>query len=118
MKYWIHLVIILVGGCLLGNLMPWWMISIIAVLSAFLLKHKFGMSAMFGFLSGFILWAGLALYLDVENQHILSAKVGELFGGINATLLVAITGVIGGIIVALGSVVGASARDLIKVKSG
>ena len=113
MKYWIHLMIIVILGWLLGSSLPWWTISILAIVSAFVLKHKFGLSAMFGFLAGFILWAGLALYLDVENQNILSSKIGELFGGVNSTILIAGTGLLGGILVALGSMIGAAGREIV-----
>ncbi|GLR15781.1 hypothetical protein [Portibacter lacus] len=113
MKYWTHLIIIIALGYFLGQWLPWWMISIVAIMSAFLLKHKFGLSVMFGFLAGFVLWAGFSLYLDVENQSILSPKIGLLFGGLSSTAVIAVTGLIGGLIVAMGSAVGAAIREVV-----
>lgn len=112
MKYWVHVIIVLLLGALLGQFFPWWSIAVIAAISSFLLKHKFGLAAMFGFLAGILLWGGLAFYLDVENQHILSSRMGELFGGLNSTLLIVMTGFLGGVIVSLGSMVGSALQEI------
>lgn len=117
MKYWIHVIIILLLGSLLGQYLPWWTIAIVAALSSLFLKHKFEMAAMFGFLAGVLLWGGLAFYLDVENQHLLSSRMGELFGGFSSTILVFLTGFLGGILIALGSMVGAASQELVIKKT-
>jgi hypothetical protein len=113
MKYWIHVVIILLLGAVLGQYLPWWTIAVVAAVSSLFLKHKIAMAAMFGFLAGVLLWGGLSFYLDVENQHILSSRMGELFGGFRSTALVFLTGFLGGILLSLGSMVGAAAQELI-----
>lgn len=117
MKYWLHVVIILLLGTLLGQYLPWWTVAIVAVLSALFLKHKFAMSAMFGFLAGVLLWGGLSFYLDVENQHILSSRMGQVFGGLTSTTLVFLTGLLGGVLVALGSMLGAALQEIIYAKA-
>ncbi len=111
MKYWIHLILIVVLGCLLGQWLPWWSVAPIGVISAFLLRTKFWLSGMFGFLAGFILWACVAFYLDVENRHLLSSKLGPLFGGLTGLSLSAIGGLIGGLLASLGSLLGSSLRN-------
>lgn len=112
MKYWVHVIVILVLGVVLLPYLPWWSIAVIAAISSLLLQHKFWMAAMFGFMGGVLLWGGLSFYLDVENHHILSTRMGEVLGGISSTLLIVLTGFIGGLIVALGSVLGAAVKEV------
>lgn len=95
---------------------PWWIIAFISLGSAFFLTPKSSTSTMFGFLAGFLLWAGVAFFLDVENQHILSTKIGLLFGGLGSTILVSITGLIGGILAMLGSYIGSNLRTVVDQK--
>ena len=110
MKYWIHTIVIIIVSFLLSFYAPWWIIALVSMISAYIFKLKHWTAAMYGLLAGFILWAGLSFYLDVENKHILSSKIGQLFGGVGSVALVAITGLIGGILAGLGSFVGSALR--------
>jgi len=110
MKYWLHVIIVVVLGFILGQWLPWWMVSLIALTSAFLLRMNFWIGGMFGFLAGFILWGGFALFIDIENQHILSERIGLLFNGVSGIMLVIITGMLGGLLCFLGTLLGGALR--------
>ena len=116
MKYWIHVVAVIIISYLLNFTGVWWMISLVALASAAILRLKPWMAGLFGFLAGLLLWGGMSFYFDIENQHILSGKMGELFGGIGPMALIGITALLGGIMAFLGSFVGASLRELQKKK--
>ncbi len=79
-----------------GLFFPWWSIAVAAFLVSALLQQK----PLFSFLSGFIglmlLWGGLALAIDWNNNSILSTKIAELLhlGGSSVVVLV-VTAVIG-----------------------
>jgi len=67
------------------------------------------------FLSGFIglllLWGGLALWIDIKNDSILSARISQLFGiGNNSFLLILITGIVGVIVAGFAAMSGSFFR--------
>ncbi len=110
MKYWLHSILIIVLGFILLSFIPWWTIAVIALVSAYLLKLKSWNALLFGLLAGILLWGGYAFFLDVENQHLLSSKVGSLFGGLGSIAMVSLSALLGGLLAALGSFTGASFR--------
>lgn len=116
MKYWIHLLIILGLGFIAQILLPWWIIMVIAFISAFIMNQKPIIILFFGLLAGFLLWGGVAFYLDIENHHLLSGRIGDLLGGLNSNVLIIITGILGGIIAGLSSFAGGSLRRTISQK--
>ncbi|WP_235296189.1 hypothetical protein [Portibacter marinus] len=108
MKYWIHVAVIFLVGFILCQWLPWWVVSMVAAVSAFLLRSDFWLIGMFGFLAGFVLWGGYAMYIDIENQHLLANRIGVLFGGVSNIIPVIFTALIGGLLCMLGSMLGAS----------
>jgi len=92
------LLIILLGG-LTQSFLPWWSIAIIAALVGFLFKFENSLwSFLAGFLAVLLLWSGYATYLDMGNAHILSERMGNLFGEISSGSVILLTGLIGGLI--------------------
>lgn len=81
--------------------LPWWMVSVVSFLVSALIQQKPGRSFLTGFLAIAILWLGYALYKDIPNQHILSARMAQLFSlpgyGLYILILVLIGGLVGGI---------------------
>jgi len=70
-----------------------------------------------GFLSLFLLWAGLAYWLSRENGQILAHKMSILIlQKDNPGLLVLITGAIGGVVGAFAALSGGLLRSLFKPK--
>lgn len=110
MKYWIHTLIVLILGFLLQLFLPWWILIFIAAISAFIMNQKVWLIVLFGFLGGLILWGGVSLYIDIENNQILSSRMGALFGGISPNLLIIVTSIVGGIIAGVASYFGISLR--------
>ena len=95
-----------------GLYMPWWSLAIMAFLVAVLIHQKAGKAFLSGFLALFVLWGFLALWIDIRNTHILSARVGELLGlGSNALLLILVTGLIGGLVSGFAAMSGSYFRS-------
>src|SRR5690349_14650712 len=82
-----------------GLYLPWWSISIIAFLSAFLIQPPIGLGFLAGFTGVFLLWALLAFWIDTANESILSHKIAQLFplGG-SSLLLIMVTAFVGGLV--------------------
>jgi hypothetical protein len=85
----------LIGGLYL----PWWSIAIAAFISVLLVPMKSGKAFLAGFIGVFILWAVLAWLIDMKNQHLLSAKVAEIFplGG-SSFVIILVTAFIGALV--------------------
>lgn len=77
----------------------WWFFAIIAFLVAFLVNQGAGKAFLAGFLGLFLLWAGLAWWIDIKNESVLSVKIAELLplGG-SAIALILVTGFLGGLV--------------------
>lgn len=100
----------------LGNLchlgLPWWWLAPIAAIAGFLFSRN-GFGAFFaGLMGGFALWFVSAWFSDNANEGMLSAKIGQLFRGLQGSDMLLATGAIGGLIGAFGALTGQWAKDL------
>lgn len=95
-----------------GLYLPWWSIAIAAFIVAALVHQKAARAFLSGFLGVFLLWAGLAWWIDTKNNGILSEKIAELLklGG-NSILLIIVTAFIGGLVGGFGAMTGSFLRS-------
>lgn len=98
-----------------GLFLPWWGIAIVALLIGLLVRQKAGLSLFSGFLGVFILWAGLAWWIDMKNNSVLSERIAHVLplGG-NSLLLVLVTGFVGGLVAGFAALTGAYLRPAVK----
>lgn len=94
-----------------GLFLPWWGIAITSLLVAVIIHQKAGKAFLSGLLGVFILWAGLAWWIDMKNNGILSKKIASVLplGG-NALLLILVTGIVGGLVAAFAAMSGSFLR--------
>lgn len=79
--------------------LPWWSFAISTFVVSLLITQSSGKSFLTGFLAIFILWTLLAWTKDLQNEHILSTKVAQIFSLGNAYwAILLITGIIGGLV--------------------
>ncbi|RME93363.1 MAG: hypothetical protein D6772_15995 [Bacteroidetes bacterium] len=119
MRYFFLFLFILFMAAILHQFLPWYSI-VLAGLAGGLLFPLPGSSKVFGmgFLAGLLLWGGYAAYLNALNEGILATRLGETFGGLSASMLVAVTGLLGAIYAGLGVWVGALGRRVWATQSG
>jgi hypothetical protein len=104
------LVAILLTGLLAfiaGLFMPWWGITVASFVVALVVQQR-SVNALFsGFLGVFLLWAGLAWWIDMKNNSVLSVKIASIlpFGG-NSLILIFVTGFIAGLVGGLAALSG------------
>ena len=92
-----------------GLYLPWWSIAIIAFFVALFMGQFIGRSFLSGFLGIFLLWFIVALWIDINNEHILSQKIAQLFSlGNSSVLLILITALIGALVGGFAAMSGAS----------
>lgn len=94
-----------------GLFLPWWGIAITSLLVAVLVHQKAGKAFLAGLLGVFLLWAGLAWWIDMKNNGVLSKKIAVVLplGG-NAILLILLTGIIGGLVAGMAAMSGSFLR--------
>lgn len=97
---------------LAGLYTPWWSIAIISFLVALLIKQRYGVAFLSGFLGIFLCWGILALWIDMKNNHVLSNKMAQLLplGG-SSILLILVTGLVGGLVGGFAAMSGSSLRS-------
>lgn len=94
-----------------GFYFPWWSIAIAAFVVAVAIPQKPGRAFLAGFLALFILWVLLALYIDMQNQHILSMKIAALLFKSNShALIMGVTGLVAGLVAGFAALSGAYLR--------
>jgi hypothetical protein len=94
-----------------GLFLPWWGIAIASLLVAVIIHQKAGKAYLAGFTGVFILWAGLAWWIDTQNNRILSKKIAAILplGG-NTIYLVLVTAFIGGLVAGFAAISGSFLR--------
>lgn len=94
-----------------GLFLSWWSIALVAFLVAVAIPQKPGSSFLSAFAGIFLLWAGLAWWIDQENQQILSHRIAELLplNG-STTILILVTASIGGLVGGLAGLSGGFLR--------
>ncbi len=94
-----------------GLFLSWWSIAVVAFVVALLLPQSITKGFLAGFLGIFLLWAILAFWIDVKNEHILSQKIAQLFSlGDSSFLLILITALIGALVGGFAAMSGSSLR--------
>lgn len=99
MRFWIAFVLNVILSCLLGLLLDWWVVAIVAFVVGLWVPQKPFKAFGCAFLAIFVLYLAMSLVIDWENEHILSAKMADLVLKIkNPYLMVLITGIPGALV--------------------
>jgi hypothetical protein len=113
MKFISAIILTALTGYIAGILSfsPWWGFVVTTLLIAVLVHQKAGKAFLSGFLGIFLLWAGLAYWMDDQNNGILSHKIAQILplNG-NSLLLILVTGVVGGLVAGFAAMSGSFLR--------
>lgn len=112
MKFVVAIVLSALLAFISGLFLPWWGIAITSLIVAVLVHQKAGKAFLSGFLGIFILWAGIAWWIDTKNNGVLSKKIASVLplGG-SSVALIAVTGLIGGLVAGLAALSGSYLRS-------
>jgi len=111
MKFLVAVLLTALLAFISGLFLPWWGMAITSLLVAVLVHQKAGKAFLAGLLGVFVLWAGLAWWIDMKNSGVLSAKIASVLplGG-NAILLIVLTGIVGGLVAGFAAMSGSFLR--------
>lgn len=113
MKFIIKTVLIVVLAFLMQMFLPWWSIAFAAFFVNIIITSKGFSSFLAGFIALFLLWGVKAYLMDEANEQILSTKMAQLFS-VTPTLLLLITGAIGGLVGGFAALTGSNFMALFK----
>lgn len=109
----LSVIIIAFVSAVLQVFLPWYIIALAAFVTGYAVKQSAFSVLVAGFLAVFLLWIAYAFILSHANNDLLARKVAGLLplGG-NVSLLLIITGVIGGLVSGFAALSGKFAAAL------
>ena len=103
MKFLYQLIATVILSFLLQNFLPWWTMAVVS----FALGYLFGNTGFISFCAGFLgvglLWLGMAMFIDVSTQSILTEKINRILPLNVFVLTTIIGGLVGGLAALTGS---------------
>ncbi len=90
--------------------LPWWSFAICAFIVAIAIHQKAWKAFLSGFIALALLWGSMAAYYDFNNEHILSTKIASVLSLGNATLLLVVTALVGGLVAGFAALTGSYLR--------
>jgi ABC-type multidrug transport system fused ATPase/permease subunit len=109
-------IVVLIASFLLQMVLPWWIIVPVSFITCCLIGKTPKKSIWEPFFAIFTLWTGVALSYSLQNQHILAGRVAEMFGLQTWWLILFVTALAGGFIVAISGICGYKFRKTILTK--
>ena len=111
MKFTVSILLTALLAFAAGLYMGWWSVALSAFIVAVAIHQKPFKAWLAGFIGIFLLWAGLAWWIDQSNQQILSQKIAQIFplGG-SVLLLILVTAFIGALVSGFGALTGSYLR--------
>lgn len=116
MKFLVAVILTALLAFISGLFLPWWCIALTSLVVALLVNQSAGKAFVSGLLGVFILWAGLAWWIDMKNNGVLSKKIAQVLplGG-NVLALILLTGLVGGLVSGFAAMSGSYLRSSSKV---
>ncbi|HEX6914597.1 MAG TPA: hypothetical protein VF145_05125 [Chitinophagaceae bacterium] len=91
-------------------LLPWWSFAVCAFIVALAIHQRAWKAFLAGFLALAVLWSVLSLYIDTQNDHILSSKVATLFSLGSSVALILIAALASGLVAGFAAMAGSYLR--------
>ena len=105
--------VILILSFLLQMILPWWVIIVIAFGSSALIGKTGKIAFWSSFFAILLLWCGMAMYKSIPNNHLLANRVAGTFSLQVWWQIVAVTGILSGLIAAISGLCGLHFRKAI-----
>jgi len=108
--------IILIASFLLQLVLPWWVIVVISFATCGLVGKTSKVSFWHPFFAIVVLWTAMALFKSLPNHNVLVSRVAVMFGLDIWWLILAITGLLGGLVAAISGFCGYHFRKAVLIR--
>lgn len=105
MKFIYQVIITALMAFVLQSFLPWWTLAIAAAGAGYYFGNKGLLSFFAGFLGVGLLWLGMAIFIDVSTQSILTEKINRILPLNSFVLTVLIGGLVGGFAALTGALI-------------
>jgi hypothetical protein len=100
---------------ILALFLPWWSVMIAALITSFLIPLRKAAVFVIPFLAVALLWIIQSWLLSNANDYTLARKIATLFSlGENPELLIAVTGIVGGLAAGVAGIFGKQCKLVLK----
>jgi len=106
MKFAAHVIVVILISLVLQLFLPWWTMAVGAFATGLVFRQNGFMSFLAGLLGVGLLWFGMADYLHLSTNGILSEKIAAIFPTKTVGALLAVTGLVGGLVGGFASMTG------------
>lgn len=98
-----------------GLFFPWWIIAVTSFIVGLLIHQRALIAYVAGFLGVAMLWAAQALWIDFQNNHVLTSRIANVLplGGSSA-YLIEVTALVGGFVSAFAAMTASYLRPVKK----
>jgi len=111
MKFTVSLILMALSSFAACLYLPWWSIAIVCFIIAALIRQRPGIAFLCGFISLFLLWAGLSFWISNNNDHVLAHKISVLILKKDSPeMLIIVTGLIGALVAGFEALTGSLLR--------
>ncbi len=113
MKFAASVILTALLSFIVGLKFEWWTVALVAFLVALLIHQKAGKAYLAAFAAIFLLWGALALWINIQNQSMLSAKIAKVLplGGSPAALIF-VTAFTGALVAGFAAMSGSYLRQI------
>lgn len=112
MKAFVLFLLIAAGSFLAGIWYPWWTVAAVAFVVVLVVPLRPATAFLTGFLAVCALWASLAFYTGLMNDHILDTRIAQLMLHRDAPGAIAlVTGAVGGLVAGFAALTAALLRS-------
>jgi hypothetical protein len=118
MRFILQVILTALLAYLIELWLPSWAIVVCAAMVAILIRNPAATSFFSGFVAISLLWMTKATLIDVYTDSIISTKIAPLLGFQRPIILILITGLVGGILGGLSSLIGHQLYRALQKKSG
>lgn len=116
MKIILQIIFTALLSYVIQQFLPWWSIALCAGIVALFLSTTKLATFWGGFVGISLLWMAYATLIDIESQSILSQKMLPLFHVKNVSMLIILTGSLGGVVGGMGALCGQFLRKVFILK--
>ncbi len=101
-----------------GLFFPWWIIAVAAFIVSAIIPLRPLVAYATGFLALSSLWGGMALFIDVQNNHVLASRIAAVLplGG-SPALLISLTAFVGALVGGFAALSGSLFRKMLERKT-
>ena len=111
LKMVLSILIMGIGGYWAEQMLPWWIIAVVSAVVCFAMHLRSLAAFICSFLGIGIMWMGVAWLIHIQVSAAMTEKISLLFGLQDETLLIVLTGCLGGLVGGMGGLSGSIIRN-------